>query len=47
MRGLAQALLPAFAHPQEVSRLFAEHVMLAAGVHVAPVKPDQRSSYGL
>jgi AraC family transcriptional regulator len=35
MRGLAQALLPAFAHPQEVSRLFAEHVMLAAGVHVA------------
>ncbi len=35
MRGLTQALLPAFAHPQEVSRLFAEHVMLAAGVHVA------------
>lgn len=35
MRGLAQALLPAFADPQEVSRLFAEHVMLAAGIHVA------------
>jgi AraC family transcriptional regulator len=35
MRGLTQALLPAFAHPQEVSRLFADHVMLAAGIHVA------------
>jgi hypothetical protein len=35
MRGLALSLLPAFEHPDQVSQLFAEHVTLAVGAHVA------------
>jgi AraC-like DNA-binding protein len=50
MRGLAQSLLPAFAHPEQANRLFAEHVMLAAGIHVASaygaMKAEQRPVYG-
>lgn len=34
MRGLVSSLLSAFGHPDEVSRLFLEHVMLAVGAHV-------------
>jgi AraC-like DNA-binding protein len=35
MRGLTQALLPAFACPEQTNQLFTEHVMLAVGNHVA------------
>jgi AraC family transcriptional regulator len=35
MRGLTQSLLPAFEHPEQANPLFAEHVMLAVGIHVA------------
>ncbi|HWA90243.1 MAG TPA: AraC family transcriptional regulator [Rhizomicrobium sp.] len=35
MRGLGQALLPAFARPGEASKLFVDHVTLAAAAHVA------------
>jgi transcriptional regulator GlxA family with amidase domain len=35
IRGLSLSLLPFFEHPEQVSRLFAEHIMLAVGVHAA------------
>ncbi len=35
MRGLAEALLPVFRNAQPPSRLFMDHLMLAAGHHVA------------
>ena len=35
LKGIAEALLPAFAHPEEASRLFMDNLMLAAGHHVA------------
>jgi len=35
LRGIAQAILPAFRDPLQVNRLFMDHVMLAAGHHVA------------
>lgn len=35
MWGLAQALLPAFARPDEASLLFVDHVTLAAAAHIA------------
>lgn len=35
LRGMAEALLPAFRVPDRVNRLFMDHVMLAVGSHVA------------
>lgn len=35
MRGLTQALLPAFANPEQANRLFVEQVTLSVGVHAA------------
>jgi AraC-like DNA-binding protein len=35
LRGIAEALLPTFRHPDRISRLFMDHVMLAVGHHVA------------
>jgi AraC family transcriptional regulator len=35
LRGMAETLLPLFGHPDRVSRLFMDHVMLAVGHHVA------------
>jgi len=35
LRGMAEALLPAFARPGEVSRLLMDHSMLAVGHHIA------------
>jgi AraC family transcriptional regulator len=32
---LAGAMLPALSHPDQASQLFVDHVLLAAGVHVA------------
>jgi AraC family transcriptional regulator len=32
---LAGAMLPALSHPEQTSQLFVDHVLLAAGVHVA------------
>jgi AraC family transcriptional regulator len=42
MRRLALSLLPAFEHPEQVSRLFAEHITLAVGVHAARTYGDMR-----
>ncbi|MEI9994057.1 MAG: AraC family transcriptional regulator [Rhizomicrobium sp.] len=35
MRGLSMALMPAFETPEQASRLFVEHVTLAAAAHIA------------
>lgn len=35
LRGMAEALLPAFSQPQHVSRLLMDHAMLAVGHHIA------------
>jgi AraC family transcriptional regulator len=35
LAGLGRLLLPGFDHPEQVSRLFVDHVTLAIGVHVA------------
>jgi AraC-like DNA-binding protein len=35
LRGIAEALLPTFRHPNRIGRLFMDHVMLAVGHHVA------------
>jgi AraC family transcriptional regulator len=35
MFGLGSLLLPAFSHPDRANPLFVEHVLLAAGVHIA------------
>ena len=44
MRGLALSLLPAFEHPDQVSQLFAEHLTLAVGAHVARTYGDMKST---
>ncbi|MDA9405249.1 hypothetical protein XH98_18040 [Bradyrhizobium sp. CCBAU 51745] len=50
MRGLTQALLPAFEHPEQANRLFVEQVTLSVGVHAActygGMKPEQRPMRG-
>ena len=43
MRSLTQTLMPAFARPQEASRLFTENVMLAVGIHVACTYGDMET----
>jgi AraC family transcriptional regulator len=48
--GLGSTLLPALRHPEQANRLFVDHVMLAAGVHVAEayggMRPVSRSARG-
>ena len=44
MRGLTLSLLPAFERPDQVSQLFAEHVTLAVGAHVARTYGDMKST---
>jgi AraC family transcriptional regulator len=38
-----KAVLPALSHPDQVSQLFVDHVLLAVGIHVAKTYGDMRS----
>ncbi|MDS7593886.1 AraC family transcriptional regulator [Agrobacterium tumefaciens] len=43
IRGLVEALLPAFANPAQASRLFVDHVGLALATHMATTYGEARS----
>ncbi len=44
MRALATSLLPALDKPDQISRVFFEHVILAAAIHVATTYGEMRSA---
>jgi len=47
MRALASALLPALDQPEQINRMFVDHVMLAVGFHVAQTYGGLQAVTGL
>jgi AraC-like DNA-binding protein len=43
MRALVSSLMPAFDNPEQANRMFAEHVTMAVGVHVAKIYGGMKS----